>query len=123
MIGLDGEARRVVLIVLFVPSADRDGKPLGDDAQQNWKNRAMDILGELFRGATAMPPCDGVWRDDERGGKLVKERPILIHSYASEEDAANLGKLSSFGRFCKQMRRDLRQGEIGVIIDNVYIGI
>lgn len=32
----------------------------------------------------------------------------------------NLQKMADLGRFCRTMRDKLRQGEIGLIIDNVY---
>jgi hypothetical protein len=42
--------------------------------------------GRLFRGATAYPRGRGVWRDDERGGTLLTEEPIIIFSYVAEPD-------------------------------------
>ena len=46
-------------VTLFVPSVDRDGKPIGQD---RWREDALRTLGRLFRGATAFPPGRGVWR-------------------------------------------------------------
>ena len=43
-----------VLIVLWIPSADRDGVDLTD--QNRWKDDGLDLFGELYGGATAMPP-------------------------------------------------------------------
>ena len=43
-------------------------------------DEALGALGELYGGATAFPQARGVWRDDERGGVLVEDQPVVIHS-------------------------------------------
>jgi hypothetical protein len=40
------------LLVLFIPSVDRDSQPIDQDT---WVHRALETLGELFGGATAFP--------------------------------------------------------------------
>jgi hypothetical protein len=40
------------LIVIFVPSRDRDGQPID---QEYWVDEMLTTLGRLFRGATAYP--------------------------------------------------------------------
>ena len=47
------------LLVLFIPSVDRDEKPIEHDA---WVTLALKVLGTLFGGATAFPQGRGVWR-------------------------------------------------------------
>src|SRR5258708_14323137 len=69
------------LIVIFVPSQDRDGQPIPQDY---WVDEVLTTLGRLFRGATAYPRGRGVWRDDERGGILLTEEPVIVFSYAAE---------------------------------------
>jgi hypothetical protein len=118
---MGAEARKVILLVLFVPSADRDGKTLGAEVQDRWMEKAKNELGRLFGGATAMPPAHGVWRDDERGGKLISDRPILIHSYISETDAIHPKLLAEFGKLCRTMLKELRQGEVAAIWNNQYM--
>ena len=39
------------LIVIFVPSQDRDGKPIEQDY---WVDEILTTLGRLFRGAAAL---------------------------------------------------------------------
>lgn len=63
------------LIVIFVPSKDRDGKSIEQD---HWVDEVLSTLGQLFRGATAYPRGKGVWRDDERGGTLIREEPVIV---------------------------------------------
>src|SRR6266851_1094480 len=69
------------LVVIFVPSKDRDEKPI---AQDYWVDDVLSSLGRLFRGATAYPRGRGVWRDDERGGALLLEEPVIVFSYVAE---------------------------------------
>ena len=63
--------RKAVLVVLFVPSVERDGVTAIN--QDYWVGEALETLGRLFGGATAFPRTRGAWRDDEMGGVLVKE--------------------------------------------------
>lgn len=74
--GLDGGRKRV-LVVLFVPSVERDGATSID--QQHWVDAALEMFGRVFGGATAYPKAKGIWRDDDRGGALVKDEPVVVH--------------------------------------------
>jgi len=67
--------RKRVLMVLFIPSVERDGTTPID--QQRWIDAALEMCGRVFGGATAYPRAQGVWRDDERGGALVRDEPVL----------------------------------------------
>jgi hypothetical protein len=40
------------LVVVFVPSKDRDGQPID---QEHWVDEVLTTLGRLYRGATAYP--------------------------------------------------------------------
>jgi hypothetical protein len=115
------DRRKRVLVVLFVPSVARDGVTAVD--QDLWSERALSILGRLFGGATAYPRARGVWRDDERGGRLVFDQPIVLHCYTSPEDIEDERKLASLGAFCRSMGRETRQGEVGLIVADEYIAI
>jgi len=69
--------RKRVLVVLFVPSVERDGETPID--QQRWVDASLEMFGREFGGATAYPKAKGVWRDDERGGALVLDEPVVVH--------------------------------------------
>lgn len=69
--------RKRVLVVLFIPSVERDGVTSTD--QDRWVREALKMFGEIFGGATAYPRARGVWRDDEQAGKLVFDEPVIVH--------------------------------------------
>jgi hypothetical protein len=107
------------LVVVFVPSKDRNGTPIDQD---KWVDEVLSTLGQLFRGATAYPRGRGVWRDDERGGLLVREAPVIVFSYAAA-DSLTMDSLANLYRTLSRMGRETQQGEVGVVIDGKYYGI
>jgi len=110
-----------VLVVLFVPSVERDGKTEAD--QERWVTASLEMFGDVFGGATAYPRARGVWRDDENLGKLVFDEPVVVHCYTTPvaiEDEANLNEVASF---CRKMGRETNQGEIGLVIADEYFAI
>jgi len=109
--------RKAFLIVMFVPSVDRRSRPID---QKTWTRRSLESLGRLFGGATAFPRARGVWRDDERAGRLVWDEPVIVHCYASVRDLNRRAAQLAVGEFCREMGRSANQGEVGLVIDNVY---
>lgn len=112
--------QRSRLIVMFVPSVDRDSKPVD---QEEWLRRTMEMLATLFGGATAFPRARGVWRDDDRGGALVWDEPVIVHCYAAEREVRRAANQAALGDFCRRMGRATNQGEVGLVIDSVYHAI
>ena len=108
------------LIVIFVPSRDRDGQPIN---QEYWVDEVLTTLGRLFRGATAYPRGRGVWRDDERGGTLLQEEPVIVFSYVTEADLTTNALLRDCIARSAVWGSEANQGEIGVVIDGKYYGI
>src|SRR5258707_9445821 len=90
------------LIVIFVPSKDRDGQPID---QNRWVDEVLTTLGRLFRGATAYPRGRGVWRDDERGGALLMEEPVIVFSYIADV-ALTVDNLTEVYRTLSRMGRE-----------------
>ena len=112
-------SRKAILVVLFVPSVERDGATAVN--QDYWVEEALAILGILFGGATAFPRARGVWRDDEMGGALVKDEPVVIHCYTTSAEISDSLNLSRLGSFCRKMGREARQGEVGLVIGDEYL--
>lgn len=106
------------VLVIFIPSVDRQGEPID---QEHWEAEALTVLGQLFGGATAFPQGRGVWRDDERGGRLVFDAPVIIQCYTSFEAIdRGAGELRSF---FVRMGEETRQGAVGFVIDRTYLEI
>ncbi len=111
--------RKAVLVVLFVPSVERDGVTAID--QDFWVEAALETFGKLFAGATAFPRAKGVWRDDEMGGLLIRDQPVVIHCYTTPDEIADSESLARLGEFCRRMGRESHQGEIGLVIGDEYL--
>lgn len=112
-------SRKAILVVLFVPSVERDGIAAID--QEHWVGEALEILGQLYGGATAFPRARGVWRDDEMGGVLVKDEPVVIHCYTTPADITDPDRLNRLGSFCRRLGREAHQGEVGLVIGDEYL--
>jgi hypothetical protein len=110
--------RKRILAVLFVPSVERDGVTTVD--QDHWADAALEMFGRVFGGATAYPRAKGVWRDDERGGALVIDEPVVVHCYTTPEDIQDADHLAELGRFCRRMGREAAQGEVGLVVGDEY---
>jgi hypothetical protein len=106
------------LLVLFIPSADRHGQPLGKTRQQRWVRKALKLLGENLRGGTAYPRGWGVWRDDARGGVLVWDRPVVIQCFTNQASLAEHAK--TIEAFLRELGRKTRQGAVGFVVDRGY---
>ena len=100
------------LLVLFIPSQDRFGRPIRQDF---WVGEALAVLGKLFGGATAFPQGRGVWRDDAQGGKLLFDTPVLIQCYTSEADLNR--HAFELLTFLHRLGIEGRQGAVGFVID------
>ena len=114
-------ARKSVLVVLFVPSVERDGVTPVD--QDYWVDAALETLGTVFGGATAYPRAKGIWRDDERGGHLVRDEPVVIHCYTTPERIEDEDALAELGSFCRRLGREASQGEVGLVVGEEYFAI
>jgi hypothetical protein len=106
------------LLVLFIPSRDRNDEPIDQD---HWVGEALRVLGTLFGGATAFPQGKGVWRDDARQGKLLFDEPVVIQCYTSQQ--ALREQAPALREFLHRMGREARQGAVGLVIDRDYLEI
>ncbi len=106
------------VLVLFIPSVDRDEQPID---QGRWESEALSMLGNLFGGATAFPQGRGVWRDDERGGRLVFDAPVIVQCYTSIEAIDK--RADDLKAFLMRMGEETRQGAVGFVIDRTYLEI
>jgi hypothetical protein len=106
------------LLVLFIPSRDREERPID---QQIWVDQALATLGKLFGGATAYPQGKGVWRDDARGGTLVFDEPVVIQCYTNEKTIAKEAR--NLREFLLKMGTETGQGAVGLVVNDEYLEI
>ena len=111
-------SRAADLLVLFIPSHDRDEQPID---QNEWVERALEFLGTTFHGATAFPKARGVWRDDERGGQLVFDEPVVIQCYTSLKLIQS--KVTELGDLLKEMGKQTQQGAVAFVINGEFFEI
>jgi hypothetical protein len=83
----------------------------------------LEVFGRVFGGATAYPKAQGIWRDDERGGALVKDEPVVVHCYMTPADIEDSAKLAELGAFCRRMGREAHQGEVGLVVGDEYFAL
>jgi hypothetical protein len=107
------------LIILAIPSHDKKEKELKD--QDQWANAALDLFADLYGGATAFNTFAGIYKDNS--GKIYRDKPILIESYAMKQDLEDPQKLGHLLNFIRRMGRETRQKAVALIIDNVFYEI
>ena len=104
------------LLVLFVPSHDRDG---GRIDQEFWVGEVLRLLGELFGGATAFPQGRGVWRDDAAGGRLHFDEPVVVQCYTAADLIEQ--RADALRDFLVRLGTEGRQGAVGLVVDRDYL--
>jgi hypothetical protein len=102
---------------IYIPDKDADGEEIGN--QRRWVLEALDLLGQINGGATAMPPCEGVWRNDR--GDVIQERPVLVYSYVVP--GPFITALPRIREFLHRMGRETRQGEVVFEFDGRFYRI
>jgi hypothetical protein len=114
---LESNKGNEVLIVLFIPSRDKNSKLLPD--HDVWWKTAAQVLSEEFGGATVMPAAKGFWKNYE-DGKLVEEDVTLAHCYVDPKDLDDIKKVKKLAKFLHGMGKVTNQGEIALVIDGVF---
>jgi len=115
---LGAQKAATTILVLFIPSIDRFEDPIDQDF---WVTEGLSVLGRYFGGATAFPQGRGVWRDDERGGQLIYDAPVVVQCYTNETDLETYAE--EFREFLTRMGQEARQGAVGLVIDRDYLEI
>ena len=104
-----------VLIILFIPTKDRNGEDLID--ADVWLNSGITVLSEEFGGATVMAPAEGAWCNPANG-EVVREKVHLVHSYGNPD--VSLACFESIADFMHRLGRLTNQGEIGIVVAGVF---
>jgi hypothetical protein len=53
----------------------------------------------------------------------VWDEPVIVHCYASKKGLARRALRTALGDFCRLLCKETNQGEVGLIIDNIYHAI
>jgi hypothetical protein len=91
---------------VYIPNKDRDGQEIGN--QRKWVLEAIHLLSEINGGATAMPPVEGSWLNDQ--GEIIWENPVVVYSFIRPDQF--LGGLPRLREFLHRLGRETNQGEI-----------
>ena len=102
---------------IYVPNKDCKGNEIGN--QRKWVLEAIHLLSEINRGATAMPPVEGGWRNDEN--EIVWENPVVVYSFILPDEF--IGNLPRIREFLHRMGRQTNQGEIAFEYDGRFYRI
>jgi hypothetical protein len=102
---------------VYVPNKDRDGKEIGN--QRHWVLEAIRLLSEINGGATAMPPVEGGWLNDQ--GEIIWENPVIVYSFIRPDPF--LSNLPRLREFLHRMGRETNQGEIAFEFDGRFYRI
>lgn len=103
-------------VIVFIPSHARDKKRLTDQAE--WASAALDLMGELYGGATGFRDLAGIWRDDDNGGELLDDEPIMIQSLAKRADVEKPENVERLAEFLNRMGKETKQGAVAVVFND-----
>ena len=115
-LGADG-GTSVQCFSIYIPDKDQQGNEIGN--QRKWVLEALDLLGQINGGATAMPPCEGVWLSDD--GEVIREHPVVVYSYVVPD--VFLADLPRIRQFLHRMGRETNQGEVAFEFDGQFYRI
>src|SRR5437870_2726707 len=116
IISIINKDERQDIVILIIPSHDKNEKELNN--QELWAGNALDLFGDLYRGATAFQTFKGIYKDD--AGKVYHDKPILIESYVERSRLVDEEKLQQLLEFVKRMGRETRQKAVALIINDVF---
>lgn len=105
-------------VMVYIPSEDRDEKPID---HEYWRIEAVRLMSKLFGGATSVRGVGG-WLDRERGGKVKEEENSMVFSFMDEEDW-NEENIPVLKDFLYRMGRETRQGAVGIVVMGEYLEI
>jgi len=116
IISIINKDERQDLVILIIPSHDKNDKPLKD--QEVWAGAAMDLFADLYTGGTAFQTFQGIYKDTE--GKVYRDKPILIESYVERSRLVDEATLQQLIAFAKRMGKATRQKAVALIINDVF---
>lgn len=111
------EAFSTQKLCLYVPDKDKDGHDVPD--YERWVKDAQEILSQIGRGTTALPPADGTW--EMENGEILWERTRLVYCFIeADRFEANVESLRIF---LHRFGRETNQGEVVAEFDGQFYRI
>ncbi len=104
-------------LTLFIPNKDRNGGKVKN--HKRWVNEARGLLSKIGGGATAFPPADGTWVDDN--GEVLWEQTIMVFCYIVPDRFRS--QFKSLREFLHRFGRETNQGEVVVEFDGEFYRI
>jgi PII-like signaling protein len=114
----ESNTKRGVLVVLFIPSMQKDDVTPVD--QNFWVEESTNMFAKLFRGSTAYQAIRGTYRDDSQDGKILVDQPVTVECYTTNHELSNESNVLQLKEFIGRMGREANQAEVGLVIDNNY---
>lgn len=102
---------------IYVPNKDRTGNEIGN--QRQWVLEAIRLLSEINGGATAMPPVEGGWLNDD--GEIIWDNPVIVYSFIRPDRF--IGTLPRIREYLHRLGRETDQGEVAFEFDSRFYRI
>lgn len=102
---------------IYLPNKDRHGNAVKDI--DDWVRKALLLLGRINGGATAFPPTEGIWLDDNDAPLF--EQTIFVYSFINANRF--LSQLHLICAYLHQFGRLTNQGEVLVEFENLAFHI
>lgn len=109
------------LVILAIPSHDKKNRALDELKVKERASSALDLFADLYHGATAFETFAGIYKTDD--GTYLRDRPILVQSYASLDAIQDPIRLNELVGFAKRMGKELNQDAIMIVIGQAMIYI
>ena len=103
---------------VYVPNKDRKGQEIGN--QRKWVLEAIRLLSRINGGATAMPPVEGGWLNEE-GNEIIWENPVLVYAFIRPEPFVQ--GLPRLRELLHRMGRETNQGQVAYEFDGRFYRI
>ena len=107
-------------LLVFVPEGQRKSTEVPVDLQDRWVMKLLGLCSELFGGATAYGRGVGVWKD-EQSGETHWDRVTVVESWIDPALRRKKGWMNRLTRALEKMCGELRQKEVGCIINGRWM--
>jgi hypothetical protein len=101
-------------LTLYIPNKDKSGGKI--TSVKKWIAEARELLSQIGGGATAYPPADGNWINEEGENLWEQTRIVFCYIYPDRLRA----KSTELREFVHRFGRETNQGEVVVEFDGLF---